>query len=111
MNTTTPTQLLERIAQIQRMESGKLCIMRQGKSGPFYNLQSREHGKTVSRYVPRDQVDQVSEHTANYRQFQDLANEYAQKICEQTRRERTEGVKKKTGRKDSSRHKMKNSRP
>ena len=111
MNTTTPTQLLERIAQIQRMESGKLCIMRQGKTGPFYNLQSREHGKTVSRYVPRDQVDQVAEHTANYRQFQDLANEYAQKICEQTRRERMEGVKKKTGRKDSSRHKMKNSRP
>ena len=111
MNTTTPTQILEQIAQIQRMEPGKLCIMRQGKTGLFYNLQSREHGKTVSRYVPRDQVDLVAEHTANYQKFQNLADEYAQKICEQTRRERMEGVKKKIGRKDSSRRKRKNSKP
>jgi hypothetical protein len=89
-------QLLQQIAQIQRMEPGKLCIMGQGPKGPYYNLQCREGGKTLTRYVPADQAPLVAEHTTNYQQFQSLVGQYAQLIIEQTRAERTGGSKKKT---------------
>ena len=64
MNTdATPQSLLKQISQIQRMEPGKLCVMGQGPNGPYYNLQCREQGKTLSRYVPGDQSAAVAEHT------------------------------------------------
>ncbi|MEI6972604.1 MAG: DUF6788 family protein [bacterium] len=96
MNTTTPAKLLEQIATIQRMEPGKLCVIRTGPDGPYYNLQCREGGKNLSRYVPRDQVEAVTAHTANYQEFRTLVDAYAQQIIEQTRCERLEGAKKKT---------------
>jgi len=89
-------QILHEIAQIQHMELGKLCIIRQGPTGPYYNLQCRENGKPVSRYVPGDQVELVAQHTANYQRFQALVTQYAQLITERTRTERTAGSKKKT---------------
>ena len=101
MNQITPTQILQQIARIQHMEPGKLCIIGQGPSGPYYNLQCREQGKTLTRYVPADQVPVVTEHTANYRQFQALVQQYAQLLIERTRTERTD-AKKKTPRRSSS---------
>lgn len=98
MNQTTATQLLQQIAQIQRMEPGKLCIIGRGPKGPYYNLQCREDGKTLTRYVPAGQVQAVAEHTANYQYFQSLVGQYAQLIIEQTRAERTVGSKKKISR-------------
>jgi hypothetical protein len=111
MNTTTPSKLLEQLAKIQRMEPGKLCIMRQGADRPYYNLQCREHGKTVSRYVPQDQAEAVAEHTANHQEFRALVEEYAQHIIDQTRRERIEGAKKKTLPSLSSSRRARKSRP
>lgn len=97
MNTPhTPRQLLEQMAQIQHMEVGKLCIMRQGPSGPYFTLQYRKDGKPVCQYIPRDQVERVAENTANHKKFQALVEEYTEQIIEQTRREREEGLKKKT---------------
>jgi hypothetical protein len=96
------TQILQQIAQIQHMEPGKLCVIGQGPNSPYYNLQCREGGKTVTRYVPADQADLVAEHTANYQQFQALVGQYAQLIIKQTRAERTAGFKKKTSRLRSS---------
>lgn len=93
-NNTTPVGLLQQIAEIQRMEPGKLCVMRQGKGGAYYNLQCREDGKPVSRYVPQDQVETVRENTENYRQFQTLVDEYAQTVIARTRAERLAGQKK-----------------
>ena len=110
MNTTTPSNLLEQIAQIQRMEPGKLCVMRQGQDGPYYNLQCREQGKSVSRYVPQDQVKAVAEHTANHQEFRTLVDAYAQQIIDRTRRERLEGAKKKTSPDLSSWHRAKKSK-
>jgi len=89
-------QILQQITQIQHMEPGKLCIMRQGPNGPYYNLQWREQGKAFSRYVPADQVEVVAQHTVNYQTFQDLVCQYAQLIIERTRAERAAGFKKKT---------------
>lgn len=102
MKQTDPAQILQQIAQIQRMEPGKLCVIRQGPNGPYYNLQCRENGKTLTRYVPPDQVERVTEHTHNYRKFQSLMAEYAQLIVDQSRQERSVGLKKKTSRLKSS---------
>jgi hypothetical protein len=102
MNHTSPAQILHRIAQIQHMEPGKLCVMRQGPNGPYYNLQWRQDGKAISRYVPSDQVEAVAQNTANYEQFEVLVTQYAQLIIEQTRAERTGGFKKKTSPRRSS---------
>jgi len=90
------TQLLQQIAQIHYMEPGKLCVLRQGPNGPYYNLQWRQQGKAVSRYVPSDQAELVAQHNANYQTFQNLVGQYAQLIIERTRAERTAGFKKKT---------------
>ena len=89
-------QILQNIAQIQHMEPGKLCVIGQGPNGPYYNLQCREQGKTLSRYVPSGQVELVAQHTANYQRFQILVSQYAQLIIAQTRAERTAALKKKT---------------
>jgi hypothetical protein len=94
MNHPQTAHLLHQIAQIQHMEPGKLCVMRQGPKGPYYNLQWREDGKAISRYVPSDQVQVVAQNTANYERFQALVDQYAQMMIEQTRAERTAGVKK-----------------
>jgi len=96
MNEKNPTQILQQIAQIQRMEPGKVCVMGQGPNGPYYNLQCRENGKPTSRYVSADQVEVVTQHTENYKKFEGLVSQYAQGIVAQTRAERMAGVKKKT---------------
>src|SRR5512146_2297160 len=94
MNQSETADLLHQIVQIQHMEPGKLCVMRQGPNGPYYNLQWREDGRAISRYVPGHQVQVVAQNTANYERFQSLVSQYAQIIIEQTRAERTAGVKK-----------------
>lgn len=96
MHELTPAQILQQIAQIQRMEPGKVCVIRQGPNGPYYNLQCREDGKPTSRYVPADQVEVVTQHTENYKKFADLVSQYAHVMVAQTRAERLAGVKKKT---------------
>ena len=65
--------------------------------GRTYNLQCRENGKPVSRYVPQDQVEMVKQNTENYRTFQALVDRYAQEIIAQTRKERLEGKNKARG--------------
>jgi len=109
MTTPTSVQLLQQIADIQRMESGKLCVMRQGPKGPYHNLQYSDHGKPVSRYVPHDQVETVAENTLNYRKFKALVGQYAEQIVDQTRAERASDFKKKTEPKLSAWHRKKKS--
>ena len=99
---STPQVLLQQIAQIQRMEPGKLCVIRHGPQGPYYNLQCREKGRTLTRYVPADQAGVVAAHTANYQRFQTLVEQYAQQLIEQTRTERATDAKKKSRRSTSS---------
>jgi hypothetical protein len=83
------------MASIQRMEQGKLCILRQGPNGPYYNLQHRENGANVSRYVPAEQVPQVQANLAAYAQFQELLQTYVQLLSTRSREERLAAVKKK----------------
>jgi hypothetical protein len=93
MNELTSAQLLQQIAQIDRMEPGKVCVLGQGPNGPYYNLQYREDGQPISRYVPADQVEIVTQHTKNYQEFAGLVDQYARGIAAQTRAERLAGVK------------------
>jgi hypothetical protein len=95
MNPTKPAQLFEQIAQIQRMERGKLTVMREGPDGPYYKHQAWEDGKNLSRYVSRDQAADVQEAIEGYHRFQKLTEQYAQAIIVQTRAELAAHSKKK----------------
>jgi hypothetical protein len=111
MKRNHPTEILQQIAQIQRMEPGKVCVIGRGPNGPYYNLQCREAGKPTSRYVPADQVEVVAQHTENYKKFEGLVSQYADVIVAQTRAERMAGVKKKTRHPKSSSPKTRKSKP
>jgi len=103
MNTPmTPQLLLQQIAQIQHMERGKLCVIRQGPQGPYYNHQTWENGRNVSRYVPQDQVAPLQQAIAGYAQFQNLVEQYIQLMVDKTRAELTSGAKKKKPTRSSS---------
>jgi hypothetical protein len=91
----TPQALIEQILQIQRMEHGSLSIIRQGPNGPYYSLNSWEDGKNHCRYLPQDKVPEVQQAIAGYHQYQQLTEQYAQQIVEQTRTKLNIGVKKK----------------
>jgi hypothetical protein len=91
----TPQSLIQQILQIQRMEHGSLSIIRQGPNGPYYNLSSWEDGKNCCRYLPQDKVPEVQQAIEGYHQYQQLTEQYAQQIIEQTRAQLNIGVKKK----------------
>lgn len=78
-------RLLEKVAQIERMERGKLCQMGER---PHYNHQSWNNGRNVVRYVPKAQVHELQEDIAGYRLFIELTEQYADEVIKQTRRER-----------------------
>lgn len=78
-------RLLERMARIARMERGKLCRM---GGRPHYNHQTWQNGRNVVRYVPAGETDFVREAIAGYQQFIQLAEQYADEVIRQTRRER-----------------------
>lgn len=90
------TQYFQAVAQIQRMERGKLTLMRQGPNGPHFKLQAWENGKNASRHVSQDQADAVQAAIDGYHRFQDLTERYAQTLIEQTRAELAAQSKKKT---------------
>lgn len=103
MNTQSkPESLLQQIGQIEQMERGKVCLLRQGPSGPYYNWQAWEQGKNVSRYLPREQVPAVQEAILGYQKFQELTGQYAEQIIARTREERAADSKKKNARPRSS---------
>ena len=105
----TPQLLLQQIAQIQHMERGKLCVMRQGPQGPYYNHQTWEKGRNISRYVPQEQVAPLQEAIAGYEQFHKLVEQYIQLMVDKTRAELASGSKKKNRPRNSSWHRSRKS--
>lgn len=91
----TPEDILKQIAGIQHLEKGKLCVLRQGPKGPYYNLQRWEDGRNISQYVPADQVATVRENLEAHAQFEALSEQYVQILSERTRAQRLAGVQKK----------------
>jgi len=96
MNTPlSPQTLIEQILQIQRMEHGSLSIIRPGPNGPYYSLNSWENGKNCCRYLPQHKVPEVQQAIEGYHKYQQLTEQYAQQVVEQTRAQLSIGVKKK----------------
>jgi len=77
------------------MEHGSLSVIRQGPNGPYYNLNSWENGTNQCRYIPQDKVPEVQQAIEGYQKFQQLIQQYAQGVVEQTRAQLGIGVKKK----------------
>ena len=92
----TPQEIIQHILQIQCMEHGSLCVTGQGPNGPYYNLNSWEDGKNQCRYLPQDKVPAVQQAIEAYQKYQQLTDQYAQQIVEQTRAQLGIGVKKKS---------------
>jgi len=76
-------RLLERMAQIERMERGKLCRM---GGRPHYNHQTWREGRNVVRYVPAQEVQALKDALEGYARFIKLAQQYADEVIRQTRR-------------------------
>ena len=77
-------RLLERMAEIERMERGTLCQM---AGRPHYNHQTWQDGQNVVRYVPAREAKALQEAIEGYRQFIALAEQYADEAIRLTRRE------------------------
>lgn len=78
-------RLLERMADIERMERGTLCQM---GGRPHYNHQTWRDGRNQVRYVPKDEVAELKKDIVGYQLFTKLAEQYADEVIRQTRRER-----------------------
>lgn len=78
-------RLLARMAQVARMERGKLCRM---AGRPHFNHQTWQDGRNVVRYVPSEEIHFLQDAIDGYRQFVALAKQYADEVIDQTRRER-----------------------
>jgi hypothetical protein len=108
-NTTDKAKILSEIAQINRMERGKISRVifkdRSPQAGPYYKLQYWDQGKNHTRHVPPEQFEALQEAVDGYAKFQDLTEQYAQLIMAETRSELQQlssGVKKKIRRRNSS---------
>ena len=110
MTPIPPQSLLQQMAQIHQMERGKLCVLRQGPHGPYYNHQTWENGRNVSRYVPPDQLEAVQQAIAGYQQFQALVQQHVEQVVQSTRAQREAGSKKKTAASISTSHKRRRSK-
>jgi hypothetical protein len=88
-----PEVLLKEIASIPQMERGKLCRMRRGPKGDYYNHQTWEKGKNVVCYVPREQVASLKQALGGYQKFLRLTRLYADEIIRQTRQSRKNNPK------------------
>jgi len=89
---SSPEQLLKQIQQIQQMERGKLCPMRDGR---YYNHQTWQSGRNFVQYVPADQIPSLQEALANYQRYRELTQAYADLIIQRTRQKRTKDFPKK----------------
>jgi hypothetical protein len=98
---SSPQSLIAQATQIPHLERGKLSIIRQGPDGPYYNHQFPEHGKYVTRYVPRDQVPAVQQAIDGYKEFDRLMERYVDEMVQKTRAEIAAGAKKKKNRRPS----------
>lgn len=78
-------RLLERMADIEGMERGKLCQM---SGRPHYNHQTWRDGKNEVRYVRKAEVAELKKDIAGYQLFAKLAEQYAEEVIRVSRRER-----------------------
>ena len=91
MNPSEKSRLLEQIAAIPAMERGKLSPH---TAGPYHKLQRWQAGKNHTRHVSADELPAVQSALAGYAQYQDLTEQYAELVIQETR-QNIAGAKKK----------------
>jgi len=100
MNTPTKGQLLQQFGAIQSMERGKLSAYsfkeRSGPGGPYHKLQHWQDGKNQTRYVPAEEVPAVQAALAGYARFEQLTEQYARRVIDETRQNLAGSKKKKS---------------
>lgn len=105
MNQSNKTRLLEQIAAIPTMERGKLSTYsfkeRSSASGPYHKLQQWQDGKNHTRYVSADELPAVRSALAGYAQFEQLTEQYADLVVEETRQNIANSKKKQSRPKSS----------
>ena len=82
MNQSDKTRLLEQIAAIPAMERGKLSPH---SSGRHQKLQCWQEGKNHTRHVPADELPAVQSALADYAQYRQLTEQYADMVIQQSR--------------------------
>ena len=82
MKSNRKKDILDRMAQIERMERGKICKM---AGREHYNHQTWLNGRNVVRYVSAEQLDCLQEAIDGYKLFMKLAQKYADEVVKQTR--------------------------
>jgi hypothetical protein len=76
-------RLLERMAEIERMERGKLCRM---TGRDHYNHQTWRNGRNEVRYVPAGEKAALQKAIEGYQLFIKLAEQYVDEVIRLTRR-------------------------
>jgi len=95
----SPANLLAQMAQIQKMELGKLCSYRRAgrskDSDTYYRLQIWQEGKNHTRHVRPEELPALEEALEGYRRYCRLSEEYVRLVVAKTRTELEQGIKKK----------------
>ena len=95
----TPESILEQIAAISTMETGKLSSYippgRPASTAPYFKLQSWSKGKNLTRHVRSEQLPQLQAALDGYALFRQLCDQYAELIVERTRAQWESDSKKK----------------
>jgi len=91
MNPPDKFRLLQEIAAIAAMERGKLSEYsfkdRSQAAGPYHKLQHWQDGKNHTRYVSAAELPAVQAALAGYAQYQQLTEQYADLVVEETRQQ------------------------
>ena len=103
MNPSDKTRILQEMAAIDAMERGKLSAYtfkeRPGVSGPYHKLQYWRDGKNHTRYVSAEELPALQAALTGYAQYQQLTEQYAGLVIEETRQQIAGSKKKKPHRK------------
>jgi hypothetical protein len=105
-------QILQQIRAIDRLRRGSLSRQffkkRRAHSkhpqGPYYVLQGYVQGKKFSERVPADQAPQIEPLVANYKRFEELAEEFVAVTDQLTRHSQAAPDAKKNSRPKSARN-------
>jgi hypothetical protein len=95
----TPQSILQQIAAISTMETGKLSSYvptgRPSSTAPYFKLQSWKEGKNVTRHVRSEHLPDLQAALDGYALFRQLCDQYAALIVERTRAQWESDSKKK----------------
>lgn len=86
---TDPKSILQQIAAIPAMETGKLSSYvpsgRPASTDPYFKLQAWQNGKNVTRHVRSEHLPKLQGALDGYAHFRQLCDQYAELVIQRTR--------------------------